>query len=444
MNDRFIRVGLGLFAVLAALSVIYASIVPLKYSPISWRETWLRFQEIPWYELGLQKRADWVANGLIMIPFGFFTTGAVHWKRSSSQLALLSFVLFGLLLATFICAVEFVQIWFPPRVLSQNDMLAGFIGGLAGWAIWHMAGSGFIVWILAFVRSKPGLTRIAMLANFCAVGMLIFGLMPFDIMLTGAEWDRKIELDRIVWLPFSDWSGAKQSAKSILLSAWAFPLGLVLGQRLETKKAMFRVGLWCVAIELASLPVFSHTFSSTDIVAPLIIGCFGVAFSTPVMRFASRFDAPASWILAAVVWTSVLLVGFTFRYQRIVLDSTEWRERLWGIWAIPFARAHRSSEFEAAENILLKLLVFAMLAFFLMGWHNRCGGSAKLRTLVVTVWFAGIAMAVELAQVFLYPLVPDVTDVLLYTLGGAIGMAGFLILIPVKAPSRLTPSPAAR
>jgi len=198
---------------------------------------------------------------------------------------------------------------------------------------------------------------------------------------------------------------------------------------------------WCAAIELMTLPISHRDTSITDFIVPLAIGCLGVYIAKPLIQFLSRIDSSLSWLLAGITWSFVILIGFTIRYKQFVTAPEEQLNRLRDIWVVPFARAQRSSEFEAMENILLKLLVFALLAFFLSGWHDR---SKHMKTklsalrengqlLVAIVWIATLGLSVELAQVFLVPLVPDVTDIFLYLCGAVFGAIGFWMLIPKQA-----------
>ena len=47
--------------------VVYASLVPLNYTAKPFDETVAEFQKTPWFQLGIERRADWVANGLMML-----------------------------------------------------------------------------------------------------------------------------------------------------------------------------------------------------------------------------------------------------------------------------------------------------------------------------------------------------------------------------------------
>jgi hypothetical protein len=56
--------------------LIYASLLPLNYQPLDWTQTIQRWNNIPWLQLGVYRRSDWIANGLVVIPSGFLLTGA--------------------------------------------------------------------------------------------------------------------------------------------------------------------------------------------------------------------------------------------------------------------------------------------------------------------------------------------------------------------------------
>ncbi len=441
VSDRRLRCLLGVLAALWAIFVVYASCLPMRYHPLSFAETWETFLRIPWLQLDLGRRADWVANGLILVPLGFLVAGSLHYGRSSMTLKQASLMAFALLHGLFVCAIEFIQAWFPPRVLSLNDMLAGYLGGLVGMLLWHWIGNRVVQTGLEFARASRGFTRIFIVAQCCVFGMVFFNAMPLDIMLTPTEWGKKVSAGRLVWMPFSDWGSVGQAAKSILLSLWAFPLGVVFGMRYPARNAVVRVAAWCGAIELASLPIFHRQTSTTDIVITMAIGLAGIRLHQPALRCLQRVDRPRLWLSAAAAWSVVVIAGFTARFTRVVTGE-ELTDRLWSMLAVPFARAQRSSEIGAAENFLLKLSTFALLGFLLIGWHNRATRTVNKKTLppwritVVVLWISAVAITVELAQAALFPLVPDVTDLILYGTGAAIGVLTFWLLVPEDSPNR--------
>ncbi len=108
-------------------------------------------------------------------------------------------------------------------------------------------------------------------------------------------------------------------------------------------------------------------------------------------------------------------------------------ERLSGIWAVPFARAQRSTEFQALENISLKLAVFALLGFLLTGWLVRVKAIARISVYsLVSLWVILLAVAIEVSQAMLIPLVPDITDILVYCTGAIMGIVLYRTLMPLE------------
>ncbi len=136
------RIVMGVLAIASLMFVIYASLVPLRYTPQPMEKTIELFKKTPWLKLEISSRADWVANGLIMLPSGFLAAGAVDWRRKKRWALLIASPLLAVALVAVVFAIEFFQLWFPPRVVSQNDIFAGAIGFgrrdrvvVASWAI---------------------------------------------------------------------------------------------------------------------------------------------------------------------------------------------------------------------------------------------------------------------------------------------------------------------
>jgi hypothetical protein len=61
--------------------VIYGSLVPLQFKARPLSEAWEFFRHIPYLELGIGSRADWVANILLFVPLAFLWLGAVWPER---------------------------------------------------------------------------------------------------------------------------------------------------------------------------------------------------------------------------------------------------------------------------------------------------------------------------------------------------------------------------
>jgi glycopeptide antibiotics resistance protein len=197
------------------------------------------------------------------------------------------------------------------------------------------------------------------------------------------------------------------------------------------RRAVLLAAFWACCLELVKIPIYSRLFSVTDMFLTLTGATLATVFAPPMLRIMRTFDLGWTWFLAAVGWSGIMLVGFLSRYESIVRDPLLIQERWQGILIVPFARAHSSSEMEAGENILVKLTLFATLGFLLCGWCSRLSTVLrKAAFIVATLWFLILSVAIEVGQVFLYPLVPDITDFITYSMGAICGTIAFKMMIP--------------
>ncbi len=429
-------------AAVASLGVVaYASLVPLNYSAKSWSATYERFQGIRWFQLGIELRADWVANGLIMVPPGFLAAGAIDWRRTQRRWLMMATPFIIALLIAVVLAIEFVQIWFPPRVVSQNDIFAGVIGSIVGVVFWWVVGRTTLDQVERLLLLPAGLKKWKLLVNFSVVGLLVYNTMPLDVMISFDELRTKWEASHLRLIPFQDFAFDR---KSFLLLAIAgarlAPFALLTTLQNGMRTAVLQGTGLAVLLEIVKFPIYSRPASVTNMIATAA-GVVAIAFvintlsAQRVMRWLAAWDRSCVWLVGAMGWTVIVLLGFLARFDSIEHDPAVIAQRMRAILVVPFARAHASSEFEAGENILVKIAVFGALTFLLCGWCTRCRSAGVARIAVVASCLGCLLLGVgiEIAQAFLPPLVPDATDFLLYAFGAGLGMVGFRMLIPPKS-----------
>jgi hypothetical protein len=88
-----------------------------------------RFGAIPFLQLGIGSRADWVANLLLFIPLSFLWMGALAAGGSTLRTLMAALALVPLAAALSV-GIEFTQLFFPQRTVSRNDILAETLGRL--------------------------------------------------------------------------------------------------------------------------------------------------------------------------------------------------------------------------------------------------------------------------------------------------------------------------
>ena len=262
--------------------IVYGSLVPLDFHPLPLDQAWATFKHVRMYQLGVEQRADWVANGVLYFPMGFLTVALFERNRMrlARPLLLVAAALFCFALAL---AVEFSQVFFPPRVVSRNDLIAESIGSVLGiiaavyWSEWFSK-------VLGALTGKLGQLTTRLLQAY-AVAYLAFSLFPFDFLISTAELWAKAESDGWGWLlsPQTTSRGLAILAAKLLAELLAvIPLGLLLGYQNEkrgrpaTRHAVTYGILLGLVIETAQFFMFSGISQGASLLTRAV-GLYGGA-----------------------------------------------------------------------------------------------------------------------------------------------------------------------
>ena len=174
---------IALAALLYALFVVYGSLIPFDLRPRPTGEALAAFQAIPYLELGVGSRADWVANILLYMPLSFLGTAAVAVGRRPWAAALGAAAVAAACVALAF-GTEFAQLFFPPRTVSQNDLIAETIGTALGIALWFGAGPRLLgLWRGLLAGGKPAQRSLLVLF---VLGYLALSFFPYDLLVSAA------------------------------------------------------------------------------------------------------------------------------------------------------------------------------------------------------------------------------------------------------------------
>lgn len=435
--DNFSRSRRALLALAVAYLafVIYGSLVPLHFRGRPPAEAWQDFLHIRYLNLGIGSRADWVANILLFIPLAFFWLGVLWHRRSLLLRAAASLLVLGAGVGLSV-GIEFTQLFFPPRTVSLNDILAETIGAGIGVMAWWLAGPPVFAWFARWAQgnSPSGLAeRLLYLYLFVLFG---YNLLPLDLTLSPVEIYHKWQAGRVILVPFGfafakpveAWYGLATDAL-----VWA-PVGFLW--RLPGRKSALSVWLLVVAaatvLELLQLFVYTRVSDVTDILTAAQggaagIGAAGLRLSGDTLR-KSRAGAsggipePVLWSGAALLWLVVLAAvfwyPFDFHFERGFI-----RERLLALNKVPFESYYFGTEYRAATEVLHKAGFFLPLGALLglaksridrYVWR-RLFGFGALTAIILT------AFGIEFGKVLIPGKYPDLTNVFLEILGGATG-----------------------
>jgi len=417
----FLAIAYGVFTV-------YGSLVPLEYEGNPFEAALEQFLKTPYLLLHIQNRADLVANLLLYIPLTFFAMGA--WTRENTRpgrwfmAACVTTAACGLAVA-----VEFLQIYFPPRTVSLNDILAECIGGGAGAAAWYLSGSRVTDWCRRLWRLRDRRRLAAHIITGYAVALVLYQLYPYDFIISAEEL--AAEVRKIVIMPFADldrMSFLTIGAKTAMMIPVGYLVAVVRPRlRLPVFHAALIGGALVLAIQALHLLIHSRGTSATDVV----LGAIGAGLGAwAANHFGPVATRPLLWsrVARGIGWTvrlaaAVAGIAMTAWYKWAPFDF-QWPKE--GVLAcalgwvrIPFFHQYWNTEFQATIQVGQDFGAPLILGILWMSVLRRLGTVGRVIAAVIA---AGAGAIVEACQLFFPPRVPDLTTVFIAIAGGILGV----------------------
>lgn len=392
------------------LFVVYGSLVPLQYVGRPWSDAIQAFRNTPFLALGVESRADWVANGVLYLPVGFLTAGLLTRRFRNAPRALLfsmAFV-FSVLLAL---AVEFTQLFFPQRTVSLNDIYAEGVGSLVGVVVSIRYARWFQDFIQSFY-SDPRWLR-ARLLDVYVISYLSFAFFPYDFLLTGSELAAKVASDRWGWWVAGAFArpvhmAVQFFAESVLTLPFGFLLVRAKGGGLHHyRRAMFAGLVLGCLIELVQFFLYSGISQGVSVLSRALGVTGGVAMCQyakpwPMDRAALALRRYTLPFVAIYLWGLLILNGWS---------SARWHgmqgveAKLEQLHFMPFYYHYFTSEVKALFSVAA--VVLSYLPVGVLVWSHR-------RSLLFSVVLAlALATSVEAGKLFMDRAHPDPTNVLL-------------------------------
>ena len=431
---------------------VYANLIPFDYRPRPLDDAIAAFRHITFHDpWDLGARGDWIVSVIVFSALSYLLMAALCVDRGvvAGLCVAPAVALFCALLSV---VIEFVQLYFPPRTVSLNDIALETMGGVAGTLTWLIAGQRITRW-LRRVAMATGLSGLAcrLLPGYIAL-LLVIQLMPFDLTVSPAELALKYQENKVRLVPFGHYSTDPKVALLLKIAAnmtCFFPLGFLKvlasesGGRGRTRwVAVFLFGLASAAlVEFLQLFVYSRVFDATDIVtgtAGVLVGWSAGELFLSAWRSAvagpNGSDMVGSGLsqrrtlLAVLVlaWFGAILYlnwspfNFTTEPSRFTNEPEELE--VWGLrrmsW-LPLVDYYWGSKYQAIEQFLKKAVSFLPLGIL-------CGMALPrlyLRGATLGVVFIAIlaALTIEVGRYFLPSHRPSVTDVFFQCFGAWLG-----------------------
>ncbi|HXT79196.1 MAG TPA: VanZ family protein [Acetobacteraceae bacterium] len=377
-------------ALLCGLVIAYASTIVgpagLHFVPLDPAEALRRFLHTRYVFNGSDQRSDWMGNLTMLVPMGFLLAGAL-WPQRRTGGRLIAAIGAFLLAVGFVLAVKFAQLFFPPRTVTLNYIIAQSLGsaiGIALFAAWH----GRLALIVRGVSLRGGLDGLVALLQAYTVALLVFMLMPLDFALS--PHDLMACLDR---LPdaITTVSGADRPplVRAVLLLAGTLalvPVGMLLTVRRERRYVVARsvaaatgIGFLMMAAVLALTVLL---ISGTPSLASLIYRTIGIAFGAALMRWLVQQDMGRlrRGLSAAVPWLVLPYLAILLAVNGLAI--TDWRSpaealhTLYRLGLVPLFDYYIVSKADAARNIVAHAVMYApvgVMVWLRAGARDRAG-----------------------------------------------------------------------
>src|SRR2546422_1978650 len=354
---------LGLAALAYAAFVVYGSLVPLDFHYRPLIAAWEAFLHTPYLHLGVGSRADWVANILLYIPLGFLATG---WLAAASRsrgvvAGIVVFVLCVLLAV----GIEFTQLYFPPRTVSLNDIVAEIIGSALGIALWLSAGERVVMLWAEVDLGGPASGRA--LTVLYTAAYLCFALFPFDFLVSPAELAAKLaDTGRSAPFVTQSCGGALHcSGKPLSQVLTPRPLGVFLGMVGGRDLSLGRAFAWGLLLGAVIEGLQAFLASGISQGASVFTRGLGVtlglmAYRTFNREWLTRYRAQikAAVLLALPLYLLLLLALIGFFASRL---ESHWIAvaKLDQVRFLPFYYHYFSSETQAMYSLLVHVGAYA-------------------------------------------------------------------------------------
>jgi VanZ family protein len=434
-----IRARLALAALAYALLVAHLLFIPYVFSPLPLADTLRRFAAVPWLALGPDQNVALASRALMFFPLGLLLAAwvAPRPRRRLEWPALLVSTLLGCVWAT---AVNVVQLWFPTRTVSLNNLAAEFAGVIGGGLTWSALGLAATNWWQRLASGGGGGVKAA-LTGYVVI-YLLASLTPFDFVTSSAELAAKASSGLYGWWTAPGGCGPAPCALKFLSALFAaVPCGWWLAaQQPRAKLAWLPVVLVALivatAIELLHFLMVSGVSQGASVVvraSGMILGVATYAWRGGLAALdLDRVVRPAVLASLAPYLAAVAYVAGWSRAPK--LDVASGLARMNEVVWMPFYYQYFTPYQSTMQSAIVHAALYAPVGIGFWLWARR---RDRFPLWPATVLAVVIAIAAETSKLFLAGRLPDYADVLIAAVSATLAAA---VLRLVSRPRQPAPS----
>ncbi len=405
---------------LCLLAIVYSSFIPFQFRLVEMQEALDQFRRIPYLDLQITNRADWIANILLYIPFGFSLIGWMLKKKHSFSEKFIIFFGVFLCCVTIAVVIEFCQIFISPRTVSLNDLIAETIGTCLGIGLWIFPGQKLIgLWAIIKTDTRPDIVLNAFMVLYLTA-LFCISLFPFDFLISLKEINDKCA----IWMAAPLLGGLNFSLtyiiKTTVDAASYAPIGVFTAFKYKASNPKKKFLLTCsfsfiVAFTVEALQFFtasgvSHSRSIPLRVLGAIAGLFVIKWIFNNLNNLKSFMTGLLFVISPVYIIMVMKIGgwSTKGWQSVEKGVSSFDVHM----LIPFYFHYFSTETRAVQSLILNFGMYIPIGF--SGWFfYRLQHKNKNIYLSITVLFAFLfSFVIESGKLMQKGLHPDFTNVI--------------------------------
>jgi VanZ family protein len=300
------------------LFVVYASLVPLRYQPLEWQAAMVRFRNLFSRPITFDRWADVATNVLLFIPLGFLWTGPTKGGGSRLQ-TLRRVIIVTVCCAILSAAIEFLQLWFPPRDSTLDDIVAETIGAAIGGGVWLLDDGAVAAIVATLITAATPRNKVQWLLFTYCVSLACLAISPLERTFSASDLFRNFHEGKIAAVPFGyNFASTTGLACSVLRDVICFtPVGAYLaGCRLRprgTSQPIWPTVLqgvaFVTALQSMQVIVYSREFSATGLVSGatgVTVGYFMMRRKLASQRKSGAMQQRFSWAILGLILICVI------------------------------------------------------------------------------------------------------------------------------------------
>lgn len=422
------------------LFVIYGSLVPIDYHPLPLDQAWNAFKNISYLSIDIGSRTDWATNILLFIPLSFLWLCFLNPQTIIARI-LISFLIFLSCIALSF-GIEFTQLFFPPRIASQNDIFAESIGAAVGIVAWWWKGHDLSEWISSWWSTNSSGVAINILWFYLVI-LFGYNVLPLDLIISPVEIYHKWYEGKLTIIPFTHYyQNTIQAAYGITIDMLIWIpvsfLWIVSGKKNPLQSWVW-TSLAAALVEFIQLFIYSRFSDMTQVITAMIGAALGVWLARLLQldksSKPSSFNYNYHWIglVFFLAWSVILMVIFWYPYN-FNFERDFILTRLNAVYSTPLLGYYYQTEYRAITALFRRVLFFMPLGFALALYKIMLYGLSpkKLFTIAVIILVGLSSVIIELGLIALPLKLPDYGDIIFAWLGGILGYWGFLTVYRIK------------